>query len=403
MSKKQDIVIIGAGVIGCSIAYHLGRKGIRSQIIERESIGARASGKAWGVITYPPVLLVAERIPDSGWALPEGESYAEWLDLFWAGYRRMADLALDIKEKGGVDIDYAETRSTYLLSSDQPEYANGEAVLSFFRENGAYECEWLGEGELRATFGRIGPGIVGGISRPEFQVEPYKYTLGLAQAAEHLGAEVKQDAVVGFGVEGARITSVKLASGAEIGADVVVIAMGPWTTRATSWLGKEIPAHLLMEECLRVEGPEGWPVHSVAHGHTTVVPLITGDVILAGGVEGDPFLHTRDDSYDALSEEVKARILKRAVEVLPGLEEARLIEHRGDLLAFTPGPNPHKPVMGRLPDWENGYVATNFGGMGICLSPGAGQIMADLISDGEVPFRARRLMEQLSPARSSVD
>jgi glycine oxidase len=399
MSKKRDILIIGAGVIGCSIAYHLGRKGIRSQIVERESIGARASGKAWGVITYPPILLVAERIPDTGWTLPEGETYANWLDLFWAGYRRMADLSLDIKEKGGVDIDYAETRSTYLLGSDQPEYTTEEAVLSVFRANGAYECEWLGSDELRATFGRIAPGIVGGVSRPEFQVEPYKYTLGLAQAAEHLGAEIKQGEVVGFGIEGARITSVKLASGAEIGADVVVIAMGPWTTRATSWLGKEIPSHLLMEECLRVEGPEGWPVHSVAHGHTTIVPLITGDVILAGGGEGDPFLNKRDDSYDALSEEVKVRILKRAVEVLPGLEQARLIEHRGDLLAYTPGPNPHKPVMGRLPEWENGYVATNFGGMGICLSPGMGQIMADLISDGEVPFRARRLMEQLSPAR----
>jgi glycine oxidase len=399
MSKSRDIVIVGAGVIGCSIAYHLGRKGIRSQIIERESIGARASGKAWGVITYPPVLLVAEKLPDSIWSLPEGETYSDWLDLFWAGYRRMADLALDIKEKGGIDIAYAETRSTFLLSSDQPEDATKEAVLSVFRANGAYECEWLGEDELRATFGRIAPGIVGGISRPESQVEPYKYTLGLAEAAEHLGAEVRQGEVVGFGVEGDRITSVKLASGAEIGADVVVIAMGPWTRRATSWLGKEIPSHLLMEECLRVEGPDGWPAHTVAYGHTTIVPLINGDVILAGGGEGDPFLDTRDDSDDALSEEVKARILQRVVEVLPGLEDARLIEHRGDLLAFTPGLNPHKPVMGRLPGWENGYVATNFGGMGICLSPGVGQIMADLISDGEAPFRAKQLMEVLSPAR----
>ena len=79
--------------------------------------------------------------------------------------------------------------------------------------------------------------------------------------------------------------------------------------------------------------------------------------------------------------------------------DAGLIEHRGDLLGCAPEPPYNKPVLGRLPDWENGYVATNFGGLGICLSPGVGQIMADLISDGEVPFRARQLMEQLSPAR----
>jgi glycine oxidase len=399
VSKNPDLVIIGAGVIGCSIAYHLGKKGIRSQIIERESIGARASGKAWGVIVYPPALLVAEKMPDSEWALPEGETYADWLDLFWSGYRRMADLSTDIKEKGGIDIDYAETRTTYLFSSDQSEEAVKEAVLSFCREKGAYESEWLSYDELQATFGRIHQGIVGGVSRPDFQVEPYKYTLGLAQAAEHLGAEIKQGEVVGFGVEGARITSVKLASGDEIGAGAVVIAMGPWTRRATSWLGKEIPAQLLMEECLRVEGPEGWPLHSIAYGPSTIVPHLSGDVILAGGGVGDPFLHTRDDSDDALSEDVRARILSRVVDVLPGLEEAKLIEHRGDLLAFSLGPNPHKPILGRIPGWKNGYVATNFGGMGIGLSPGTGQIMADLISEGEVPFRARQLMEHLSPAR----
>jgi glycine oxidase len=399
MPKNQDIVILGAGVIGCSIAYHLARKGIPSRIIERESIGARASGKAWGVVTYPPILLVAEGTPGSEWTLPEGETYADWLELFWLGYRRMSDLALDIKEKGGIDIDYGETRSTVLLAADAPEEAIKKGVLALCREKGAYECEWIGRDRLREEFGVIPEGIVGGLSRPESQVEPYKYTLGLGQAAERLGAEITQGEVVGFGVDGAKITSVKLASGAEVAADVVVIAMGPWTTRATSWLGKAIPAELMMEECLRVEGPEGWPLHGVSYGPSTVVPLVTGDVILAGGGDAKAVRQKRDDTYYELSDEVRSRILERAVKVLPGLEDAKLIEHRGDLLAHTPEPNPHKPVIGRLPDWENGYVATNFGGMGIALSPGTGQLMADLIAEGEVPIRARSLMQVLSPAR----
>jgi glycine/D-amino acid oxidase-like deaminating enzyme len=63
MSEQREIVIVGAGVIGCSIAHHLGRKGIPSQIVERESIGARASGKAWGVITYlSPARLSSDRV-----------------------------------------------------------------------------------------------------------------------------------------------------------------------------------------------------------------------------------------------------------------------------------------------------------------------------------------------------
>jgi heterodisulfide reductase subunit A-like polyferredoxin len=56
MSKKHEIVILGAGAVGCSIAYHLAKKGIRSTIIEKEAIGSRASGKAWAVISYPPCI-----------------------------------------------------------------------------------------------------------------------------------------------------------------------------------------------------------------------------------------------------------------------------------------------------------------------------------------------------------
>ena len=82
MPKKNDIVIIGAGVIGCSIAYHLAKKGITSTIIERESIGARASGKAWAVIAFPAYLFKAEKDPDFFYTLPEGDAMARWQYLF---------------------------------------------------------------------------------------------------------------------------------------------------------------------------------------------------------------------------------------------------------------------------------------------------------------------------------
>ena len=64
-----DVVIVGAGVIGSSIAYHLGKRGMRSTMVERESIGARASGKAWAVIVYPPKVFakkMTHRTVDSG-------------------------------------------------------------------------------------------------------------------------------------------------------------------------------------------------------------------------------------------------------------------------------------------------------------------------------------------------
>jgi hypothetical protein len=80
------------------------------------------------------------------------------------------------------------------------------------------------------------------------------------------------------------------------------------------------------------------------------------------------------------------------------LEGAELVEHRGDLLAYGPEPYYHKPVMGRLPGVDNGYIATRFGALGIQMSVGAGEVMADLIADGKVPFRAKQMLEYLSPS-----
>lgn len=62
MSTCKDVIVVGAGVIGCSIAYHLGRRGISACTVERESIATRASGKAWAASTYAPVMLAYERM-----------------------------------------------------------------------------------------------------------------------------------------------------------------------------------------------------------------------------------------------------------------------------------------------------------------------------------------------------
>jgi glycine/D-amino acid oxidase-like deaminating enzyme len=407
MSPKKDVVIIGAGVIGCSVAYHLGKRGIASHIVERESIGARASGKAWAVIPYPPFVMVegelAEISPEKREAEPvnffemsEGETMANWIDLQWSSYHRMSDIARDVRERGGIDVEYGEGRNTLLFTSKQLEGSDERSLLSSFREVGAYECEWLGSDDVKATYPGLNPEFVGGINVPESQVEPYKFTLGLAQAAESMGAEVKQGEVAGFGTKGARITSVKLATGAEIQADAVVIAMGAWCQQGTSWLGKEIPVRVYMAQCLRTEVPGSLPLQTITDGEHWIIPRVNGDVVFARGTSD---LIARDDFDNSLTEEAKLKIMEGVLEMVPDMEQAKLTEQRGDVLGFAPAPPFNKPVLGRLPEWENGYVAARFGGLGICMSPAAGELLADLIADGRVPVRAERMMESLSPAR----
>jgi glycine/D-amino acid oxidase-like deaminating enzyme len=106
-------------------------------------------------------------------------------------------------------------------------------------------------------------------------------------------------------------------------------------------------------------------------------------------------------NFDAsLSEEKKMEVINGVAQILPALEDAKIVEHRGDILAMAPTPPYQKPVMGRFPSWQNGYVASRFGGDGVCMSPSAGELMAELIDTGTVPLRARRMFELLAPGRS---
>jgi len=88
------------------------------------------------------------------------------------------------------------------------------------------------------------------------------------------------------------------------------------------------------------------------------------------------------------------------VELLPTLQEASVVEHRGDFEGWSPAPNHMQPVLGRLPEWDNVYVATRMGALGMAYSLGVGPLMADLIiGDGRIPESVKNMMEVLSPAR----
>ena len=406
MSARKDVIVVGAGVIGCSIAYHLGRRGIASAIVERESIATRASGKAWAVFTYAPAMLAWQRmralapeLSESGpidlAAAPPGEGVERWLHLHSASYDRMPQLALELAERGGIDVEYCETPSTYLVTRSRLEEAGApEQLLRPYREAGGVETHWLDGDALRAEFPSLHPDYVGGISDPAGQVEPYKFTLGLAQAAESLGAEVVHGEVVGFATEGERITGVRLASGALLEADATVLAMGPWTAPVAAQLGTEIGSRTFLIQCLRAEVPGGLPLHTLGAGDHWILPKKNGEVILA--MYGSDFLE-RPDLDATLTEEIKLEILQGVVRVLPALENAKILEHRGDLLSLAPTEPHHRPVLGRLPGWRNGYVASRFGALGVCMSPAVGEIVAEWIDTQVAPLRARRLLEWLAP------
>jgi len=396
MAAQSAVAIIGAGAIGCSIAYHLAKRGVPAQVVERESIAARASGKSWAVFAYPPRFLGLEGQPQELlFSMPVG-SVSPWLELIWLGYHRLPDIALELRDRAGVDIGYGALGWVRLALTEGQEEAHREALAALQRQ-GHHEGYWMAAADLKDLFPDITPRARGGLVLPYLQVEPYRYTLGLAQAAEKLGVQFRQGDIVGFRSQGTRFAAAVLASGAEVAADVFVLATGPWSGRSTAWLGPELPILVNREQCVRMEVPRRLPPYGLTDPTgATIVPKVSGDVIL--GHAGLPDLQTSLE-VSLTTEEAKLQLLKDAVELLPSLGEAKLVEQRGDLECWSPPPRRIQPVLGRLPARENVYLATRFGTLGMMMSLGTGLIMAELIiTGGRPPGRFRRLLEVLSPA-----
>jgi len=389
MSSQKEVVIIGGGVIGCSIAYHLAKQGVPSQIIEMDGIAARASGKSWAIWQYPPKFLVMESQP---YSTPKG-AVRPWIELFWLGYHRLPEVALDLKENGGIDIGYGELPWISVAFSENGE-KNYKESLALLRSEGYYEGSWLEADDLKAIFPGIHPEARGGRLLTSLQAEPYQYTLGLAQAAEKMGASIRQGEIVGFNHKGSKVTSVIFASGREVEADVFILAMGPWSGQGTASLGKEIPIWVHREQCLRVEVPQRLPNYWLeAETGGTIIPKANGTVILGHIGRPDP-----QPGFDnSPTEKVKVEMMEMAVNLLPSLADAKLVEHRSDLEGWAPPHNQTQPVLGRLPEWDNAYIAARMATYGMMMSLGVGRVMTDLILGGG--HRVKNMMEFLSPAK----
>jgi len=402
---KDGVIIVGAGAAGCSVAYHLARRGITSQIIDREGIASRASGKAWAIWRYPPMTCSAldsdltENVPsiladaELQNEIAQRREYAQrMVDLHWIGYHRLPEAIRELEERGGIDVGYRELPLIQIALSEEVE-ENYREAFSAIRNAGHYEVDWLEPDELQAMFPSINPQIKGGVCLPCFKVEPYKYTLCLAQAAEKMGCTIRSGEVVGFGSQGSRVTSVFLDSGTEIKASEVVLAMGPWIGQATSWLGKELPVQLLREQCLKVELPRPFPPYGLYTTEGAIIPESDNQVLLNGFVVW-PDLVTNFDS--SLTEESKLSTIEMATNLLPEVENSSVVEHRGDLECWAPGLR-MQPVLGRHPKWDNIYLASRFGTRGIMLSLSVGELLAELIArGGQAPYRVKKLLEALS-------
>jgi glycine oxidase len=352
---QSPIVVIGAGVVGLSIAWRLAQRGAAVTVFERDEAGQGASHAAAGMLAA-----CAEVEPGEQrlFALNRA-SQALWPE-FAAELERASDIAVDLRTEGTLVI---------ALTADDRARLQHDAVLQ--RALGLTP-EWLSAAETRRREPHLSPSLVGAIFSPQdHQVDNRKVAAALRVAAARAGAVIRTQArVERIAVDRDRVDGVVIA-GALHRAETVVLAAGAWS-RAIEGLPADArpPVRPVKGQMLALRmDPERPLLRHVAWAPDVyLVPRHDGRLLVGATVEEKGF-----DPH--LTAGGQLALLNAAWRALPGIEELPVAE---SWVGFRPGSRDDAPILGPGPVAGLIY-ATGHHRNGILLTPVTAQAIARLI------------------------
>ena len=364
MPKSPDVVVIGAGVVGCSVAYYLAREGINVTLLERESIGSGASAHATGSLS----LLGAEFSPGASFQIAR------------ASYSEFQQIVPELESATGMDLLYQRRPSLRLALDD--EEADLIRNLMVWQQPHV-KMHWIDTQEVHSIEPRLSPSIIGAVYEDESaQLDSYRLDLALARGAELKGAKILYREVTGLITSGPTISGVKTASG-DIHCGTVVVAAGTWSRAFAPWLRFPVPIRPMKGERLLLNHPgEPLPVliSSPKRGH--MISRLDGFISVGstGGRDYDRKELFLGEEFDRRpTETARLELLQRAIDVFPDLERAELVQQLAGSRPLSPD---GKPIIGPVPGLESVLLATGHATKGIHLGPITGRIITDYICHG---------------------
>lgn len=354
-----DVVIVGGGVVGCSIAYHLSLAGARTLLLEREHLAAGASGVAAGILA-PQV---------------EAPFDDAFFDLTLQGRAEHLPLAEALREEVGLDV---ECRATGVLriARTEAERVDLQRRLRWQSAKGL-RGEWLEPADL----GKAEPLLSGAVSRllaggallpDEGQVRSPRLVQALAAASVKRGARIVEGTwATGFEIQGNRVVGVRTPTGV-ISAGTAVLAAGVWSAELSHALDLALPIRPVKGQILTLRTLHHMPRRIIWAGDAYLVPKVDGQLILGATEE--------DGNYERRP--TLAGVNHLAEAVLEYLPWAGALTVEGVWAGLRPAVPDRYPVVGRAPGLENLILATAHFRNGILLGPLTGRWVTRLIQDG---------------------
>jgi glycine oxidase len=359
MQSTSDVVIVGGGVIGCSIAYYLRKAGVAVTVIDQGEIGAEASSAAAGLLA----------------PLGSLSGPGPFADLLLASFALFPSLVPELEDASDIRMEYEQTGALRVVRNPK-NVSNLRKRMKAWQPLGL-RMRWLSGEEARQLEPTLAPDVCAALYAPEeSQIKASQVVKAFGQAAANLGATLRSHTrIESIAQQHDRVTALITSQGDTIPCHQLVVASGAWSAQWSALLKIELAVIPQRGQILALRQPTP-PLRHIIFGEAAyLAPKLDGTVVVGA---------TREEvGFDKqLTAGGVAWLLSTANRLIPSLEQSAIERMWTGLRPKTPD---NLPILGPAPGWENVTLATGHGSVGIMLSAITGQTLAELLVTGVAP------------------
>lgn len=362
-------IVVGGGIVGASVAYHLARDGVKTLLVDRED-SSRATDAAAGIVSP---------------ATSSQSDSDEWYDFGVRAFEYFPELVAALEDEQDGETGYDE-RGLLSVAVDEDELEEYEAAKrrtlervspgGYLDPDSVYE---LSADEARDRFPPLAPPRRALYYEDAARIDGRTFAVALRRAGERYGLVVENAFVESLDVEDGAVTGVVTEDGTRHAASNVVVAGGAWSSEFGDQVGVDIPVAPVRGQVVHVEldgDTTAWPI-VMSHRDKVFAPW-SSDRVAVGATRED------DAGFAARPTVTGIRTVLEEIErVAPGLGDAELVEMR---VGLRPVSADTLPVLGSVPGVDGIFLATGHGATGITLGPYSGRLIADAVQGREPPM-----------------
>jgi sarcosine oxidase subunit beta len=354
----SDVLVLGGGLMGTTTAFFLRRHGVSVTLLERELVGRQASGTNFGNVRRQGRALAQMPLANRARAV-------------WGRVAELLGEDLEFVPHGHLRVCYTEAQAAVL-----EQHAHDVRPLGL-------ELELFSAEQLRRRWGIFAPGIVAGSLSPrDGHANPRLAGPAFARAAQRAGAEVIEHAeVVHVERDGAEFVA-HAADGRRWRAPQLLVACGAWSSRIAALFGESVPLDArgpqmgVTEPLPYAIGPSIGISSTIEHEGLYFRQIRRGNIVFGGGLKG-PALADTVRAY--VMPDNTLRQLRELRRFVPAFAQVQLIRVWSGIEGYTAD---WQPVIGPSVRTPGLHYAFGFNGEGFAISPGVGEVMAELIATG---------------------